>query len=304
MKLKNLFLTTLFFAFAVGFNSCKKDNNKSTTTDTSTEASTQSSDQIMYTNESDAATDDVSAAIDADGGSLNGRAAGVSSFPYSLSCDANVTVDTTSSNHTITLTYSGGCSGTRTRTGTIVASFSSDFKWANAGAQITITFKNFKVTRVSDGKSVVLNGVRTLTNTSGGLLRNLSSLDSVVNTVNDANMSVTFDNGTQRTWQNDFKRVYTYNDGAVVSVTGSGSGVNRYGHAFTTSILDPLVIKQSCDFRYTSGQILYTGALVTTNTTFGLDATGTAVSNCPVTLYYKIVWTGPLGTSLSYIGNY
>ncbi len=304
MKLKNVFFASLFFAFAITFNSCKKDNNSSgnTTTDANTEAQTQSSDQIMYSNESDAATDDVNTAIDANGGSYNARTTGINTFPFKISCDATVTVDTASTPRTITINYSGNCNGARTRSGSVVASFSPDFKWGNAGAQITITYHNLKIT-YKNGKSVVINGTRTLTNTSGGLLRNLASLDSVVHTVNDVNMSVTFDNGTQRTWQNSYTRVFTYNDGAVITVNGSGSGVNRFGHNFTTSITQ-LVMKQSCDFRYTSGQVQYTGAVVTTTTTFGLDATGLAVSSCPLLLYYKIVWTGSQGTSLSYIGSY
>lgn len=307
MKLKNVFFTLLCFVLAISFNSCKKDNNSNstTTTDPNTEAQTQSNDQVMYTNESDAATDDVNAAIDVNGGSYNARTTGINTFPFTLACDATVTVDTTSTPRTITITYSGNnCSGTRTRSGSVVASFSPDFKWGSAGAQVTITFNNLKITYVKDGKSVVINGTRTLTNTTGGLLRNLASLDSVVHTINDANMSVTFDNGTKRTWQNSSKRVFTYNDGAVITITGSGSGVNRYGHNFSTLITAPLVIKQSCDFRYTSGQVHFTGAVVTTTTTFGLDATGLAVSSCPLVLYYKIVWTGSQGTSLSYIGNY
>ncbi len=295
------------FALAITFNSCKKDNNNSnnTTDTTSTEAQTQSDDQVMYTSEADDATNDVNAAVDANGGSVNGRTAGINTFPFSVPCDATITVDTTGATHTITLSYSGAnCSGKRTRSGSVVASFPAGFKWGAAGAQITITFDNFKITRVRDNKSVVINAVRTLTNVSGGLLRNLTSVDSVVHTVTDANMSITFDNGTQRTWQNTRRRVFTYDNGVVISTTGSGSGVNRFGHNFTTFITAPLVVKQSCDFRYTSGQTQYTGALVKTTTTFGLDASGMVVSDCPATLYYKIVWTNLAGKYVSYLVSY
>ena len=100
----------------------------------------------------------VSFAIDANGGSLSAKAAGVTPFLFTLACDATVTVDTTSALRTITITYAGNCSGTRTRTGSVIASFSPGFKWSNAGAQITITFNNLTITHKNDGKSVVING--------------------------------------------------------------------------------------------------------------------------------------------------
>ena len=117
-------------------------------------------------------------------------------------------------------------------------------------------------------------------------------------------MSVTFDNTAQRTWQTSLRRVFTYNNGIVVTFTGSSSGDNRFGHSFNATITQPLVVAQSCNFRYTSGQVQSTGSLITTTTTFGLDSNGNAVSDCPSVLYYKIVWTGPQGNSLSYTGSY
>ena len=308
MKLKSHFLIAATIVIAASlFNSCKKDNSPATPADTTVEAQSQSSDQTLYTNESDAVTDDVNAALDTDGGSFNGRVYGTATPPISfvLACDVAVAVDTMSTPHTITLTYSGNnCNSTRRRSGTVTVAFSSNFKWAAAGARLTVTFNNLKITRLSDNKSIVINGVRTITNVSGGLLRNLASLDSIVQTVNDANMSVTFDNTAQRTWQNSIKRVFTYNNGIVVSFTGSSNGVNRFGHNFNSTITQPLVVAQSCNFRYTSGQVQSTGSLVTTTTTFGLDSSGNAVSDCPAVLYYKIVWTGALGNSLSYTGSY
>ncbi|MBC8033135.1 MAG: hypothetical protein H7Y03_03255, partial [Chitinophagaceae bacterium] len=42
---------------------------------------------------------------------------------------------------------------------------------------------NLKIVRVADGKSVVLNGTQTYTNVSGGLSRNLASLQTIVHTI-------------------------------------------------------------------------------------------------------------------------
>jgi hypothetical protein len=305
MKLKNLSLIVTVFVMTISFNSCKKDNKSSSSTDTTTEAQAQASDQTTYNNESNAVSDDVNTSLDVSGGSFNARTAGVTTPPltFTLACDFSVAFDTASVPHTMTLTYSGSCSGTRSRTGIVVVSFSPDFKWGSAGAQLTVKYNNLKITRLSDGKSIVLNGTRVMTNVSGGLLKDLATLTNVIHTFTD-NMSVTFDNTTQRTWTNSYTRTFTYGAGIVISTTGSGSGTNRFGHPFTNTIIEPLVISQSCDFRYISGSFQNKGSLVTTTTTFGLDASGTAVSNCPATLYYKIEWLGVGGKTATYIGPY
>ncbi|MGH2566591.1 MAG: hypothetical protein ACRDE5_18875, partial [Ginsengibacter sp.] len=120
----------------------------------------------------------------------------------------------------------------------------------------------------------------------------------------DTNMSVTFDNDKQRTWETHFTRVFKYENGVVISTTGTVNGTNRFGNAFSTTITQPLVVSQSCDFNLISGEVEHTGAKVTATVTFGLDSSGNPVTNCPVLLYYKVVWAGPNGTSLTYIGVY
>ena len=305
MKLKKLTSLAAVLVMAVSFNSCKKDSNSSSSSDTNTEAQAQASDQTSYNNESNAVSDDVNTSLSVSGGSFNARTTGITTPPlaFTLACDVAVAFDTVSTPHTMTLTYSGSCSGTRTRTGTVVVSFAPGFKWGTAGAQLTVSYNNLKITRLSDNKSIVLNGTRIMTNVSGGLLKDLATLASVTHTFSD-NMSVTFDNTTQRTWTNSYTRTFTYSAGIVTSTTGSGSGTNRFGHPFTNTIITPLVISQSCDFRYISGSFQNKGSLVTTTTTFGLDASGTAVSDCPATLYYKIEWLGVGGKTADYVGAY
>ena len=69
MKLKNYLIAIAIITFTAGITSCKKDNNSSSSTDTTTEAKTQADDQTFVSNETDAATNDVNASIDANGGS-------------------------------------------------------------------------------------------------------------------------------------------------------------------------------------------------------------------------------------------
>lgn len=306
MKLKHFLLAFAVLFFTFGLTSCKKDNNSSSSTDTATETKTQADDQSFYSNETDVATNDANASFDTYGGSSGQTPVGIQTPPgFTLPCDATITVDTVSVPHTITIVYNGtSCNLNKTRTGTIIISFAPGFKWKDANAVLSVQFVNFKVTRKSDSKSVVINGTRTITNVSGGLLKNLATLGTITHKIDDTNMSVTFDNDKQRTWETHFTRVFTYNNGIVVSTTGTVSGVNRFGDAFTTTILQPLVISQSCDFNLISGEVQHSGAKVTATVTFGLDASGNPISGCPLLLYYKVVWNGPNGTSLTYIGLY
>jgi hypothetical protein len=306
MRPKNYLIMAGLAAMTLFTYSCKKDNSSSSSsTDTATEAKTQADDQNFYSSETDAVTDDANASLNASGGTYNETPVGVQSPSLPLPCDATITVDTTSSPHTITITYNGSsCDARRTRTGTVIVSFSPGFKWGDVNAQITVQFVNLKITRTSDGKSITLNGTRTVTNVSGGLLKNLATLDSIVHKINDANMSITFDNGKQRTWQREATRTFTYNNGIVISTNDSVSGENRFGDAFSTITEQPVVVEQSCDYRVVGGEVKHTGPKVTTDVTFGLDSSGNPVSGCPIILYMKVIWTGPNGNTLTAIIPY
>jgi hypothetical protein len=128
-------------------------------------------------------------------------------------------------------------------------------------------------------------------------------------------MKVSFDNGTARSWNVAKQRVYTYNEGAVLTITGTHTegeetgiaewGSNRAGIAFKTSTVTPVVVKQSCNFRVTGGAIKHSTGEFSAVATFGLNEGG-EITECPGTgkYYYKVVWTGKNGSSLSVILPY
>ena len=301
MKARILSYVTVLASTVFLLTSCQKDSSEDT--DYSTESSTHTEDQNRFSTESDAAANDVVATLDITAG-FAGRGQDI----QSLICDATVVVDTMSNPRTITITYNGtNCLGTRTRTGVIVVSMAQGVRWKNAGAQINVSFQNFKITRLSDNKSITINGTQTYTNVSGGLLINLPQLNSITHTISSSNMSVTFDNNTQRTWQVARQRVFTYNNGVVITVTGLHSigsltgiaewGTNRFGNNFTTAISQPLVFKQDCSFRLGSGKVDHATTLFSASATFGLDANGNA-TGCPGAnpYYLKLVLAGPRGS--------
>lgn len=309
MKTKILLLAAIIFGTAIFFSACQK--NTSGSTDETTQVTTEADDQSTVSNESDDASNDADAMVEATV-SFSGRGDSI----QSLICDATVVADLQSDPKTLTITYDGtNCLGNRTRTGVIVISMPQSMHWKDAGAAVTITYQNFKVTRLRDNKSITINGSEVYTNVSGGLLINLASLGTITHTITSSGLTVTFDDGSQRSWQIAKQRVFTYDNGAVITTTGThtdGSttgiaiwGTNRFGNAFTWQISQPLVVRQDCDFRVTSGEVVNTRPAVTATSTFGLDASGNATS-CPGTgsYYMKIVWVTSAGITRTAIIPY
>jgi len=310
-----LFLATVLFFVAI-FTACKKENNNSKNDDQQTEIAYQSDDQSRVSSEIDAVANDADISIENSTG-FTGRVSQGQSLLSDTVCDANVAYDIASNPRTITITYNGGnCWGTRTRTGKVIIAMAQGVQWKDQGASLTLTFQDLKITRVSDNKSITINGTQTYTNVTGGLLINLLTLGTITHSITSSNMSITFDDGTQRTWNVAKQRVYTFS-GTNVSVTISGThtegnvtniaewGTNRLGHAFTSSTVQPVVIRSDCNFRVTSGEIRHTLPHVTADATLGLDSNGSPTS-CPGAghYYFKIVFTGSGGNSVTLIMAY
>lgn len=303
MKTRFLSLVTISTGILFLLGSCQKESSSK---DYSSETSTHADDQNRFSGEVDAAANDVVLTLDATAG-FSGRGESI----QSLICDATIDVDTLSNPRTITITYNGtNCLGNRTRTGVIVVSMAQGVRWKNAGAQISVSFQNFRVTRVIDGKSLTLNGTQTYTNVSGGLLINLPALGTITHTISSSNMSLSFEDGSQRQWQVARQRVFTYNNGVVITVTGTHTqngvsgiaewGTNRFGNSFTSAITQPLVFRQDCLFRLGSGKVEHATSYFYATASFGLDASGNP-TGCPGTgpYYMKVVWTGPAGNTRS-----
>ena len=300
MKARIILSAVAILFTTIIFTSCQKSAG---TVDESTEISAQADDQTDVSSSIDAVANDADLMVESSS-SFSGRGQDV----QSLLCNATVVIDTASNPRTITITYNGpNCIGNLNFTGVVVISMPQGVRWRNAGAAITITFQNLKITRLRDNKSITINGAKTYTNVSGGLLINLATLGTITHTISSNGLSITFDNNTQRTWQIAKQRVYTYNNGVVITTTGTHTdgnttgisewGTNRFGHTFTTAITQPLVVRQDCDFRITSGEVVHTRPAVTATVTFGLDASGNPTS-CPGSGHYymKIVWVNASGT--------
>ena len=298
--MKALCLSLLAFIVSASFIACQKD--KVTATDYISETTEQADDQSRFSEETDAIANDANSVIETSFG-FTGRSENI----QSLICDATISIDTTSNPRTITIVYNGtNCLGNRTRTGKVVISMAAVTRWRQAGATLNVQFQNLKITRLSDNKNITINGTQIYTNVSGGLLSNLATLGSLTHTITSSNMSITFDDGSQRDWQLARRRVFSYNNGIVISTTGTHTdgattgitewGTNRFGHSFTTAVTQPLVIRQDCNFRMVSGKVAHHTSLFNATVTFGLDANGNP-TGCPGAgdYYLKLEWTGPSG---------
>jgi hypothetical protein len=315
MKTRSLYLIATTIALTSIFYACKKDSNNNSGT-SSTDLQTQSDDQTQVSNENDAVVDDVNAMLinesSVTGSSIQpGVKQGVVTndakpVPQDRICDATVTltVDSAAGKDTLTITYNGtNCAGNRTRTGKVIVSWAIGTHWKDKGAVVTVSIQNLKITRVRDGKSIILNGTHTYTNVSGGSFTDLYSgqIQSITHSITSDDMSITFDNNAKRTWHVARQRVYTFpNQHLVITTSGlhtdgtntgiSEWGINRWGNAFVTQITAALVIDGSCSFRLTQGEVKVIRPAVTTTITFGLDASGNP-TGCPDgTYYFKLVW--------------
>lgn len=319
----------------ISINSCKKDSAATSSPDTtSANLTTAADDEQQVSSESDIINDDANTALNgesvfsgANSSSVsltgntgvnsigeNGHLSGLINV-HQLICDATITYDTANNQRIITIVYDGtNCWGNRTRTGTVIITVPYGQHWKNAGATANIAVDTLKITRLRDGKSIVLNGTKTYTNVSGGLLVDLANLQNIVHSIKGS-LSVGFDNGDTKTWNVSKLRVFTYNNGIVLTTSGTYSdgtdnniaewGTNRFGDAFKSLISEPKVFRQDCDFRLVSGQNTVITDKGTSVITYGLDANGDP-TGCPGsgTYYFKLVWTGVNGKSYTIIRPY
>jgi hypothetical protein len=318
--------------FCITMYSCKKDTSANSNTTTDSNVSTSADDEQQVSTESDIISNDANTALNGQSdfsGSLSASASGntvvndvngsngISGLidVHHLICDATVTYDTANGKRVVTIVYDGtNCWGNRARNGTITISMAVGQRWKNAGAVITATITDLKITRIRDGKAIVVNGSTTITNVSGGLLKDLATLQTITHTIT-GNLVIDFKNGAQKTWNVSKNRVFTYDNGIVITTTGTYSdgthndiaewGTDRFGNPFTSEITQPKVIRQDCDFRLVSGQNTVSIDKGTAVITYGLDANGDP-TGCPGTgtYYFKLVFTGANGKVYTIIWPY
>jgi hypothetical protein len=276
----------------------------------------QSSDVSTQDNTMDLAMEDAEYAMSPS--SMAGKGTAVTAYTL-----CNATIDTTQIGvKKITITYNGNsCDNGRNRSGNIVIQLVNGTKWADAGAVLKITYNNFKVTRLSNNKSMTFNGTHFITNYSGGIVTRIgfgsTNTTTIIRRLRGFNLNITFDDGTTRTWSVARTRTWTGANGIATSLTIAGDtsmagvnftevwGTNRAGKIFTTVANTPIYFTKSCGwFLPIAGKRTHTVNGRVSTLTFGLDANGApgAPASCPN--HYLVTWTSALGVYKTYLGTY
>lgn len=235
-------------------------------------------------------------------------------------CGCSVDTSLLVSQKQITFNFDGTtvCFNSKIRGGQIVGKLLVGDHWSDEDAVLKFTFNNYTVTHVATSLTFTYNGTKTFTNVNGGLIRLLGPGQPTVTHKVRGNLSVTFDDGTERTWWVARYNTYDYNggnhratiagdslianaDSVLALIPYSVGGVTRFGTDFKYRAPLPIVATAGCGWdRPIDGQriLLYNNRTVTI--TLGVDAMGNpAGGSCAYG--YKVEWVrynGDLGTAV------
>lgn len=310
MKKKIAYLAVLTAALAA-FNlySCRKATDALTSED-----ATQTSDATKVQSESDQSNNDANNAMSSYV-SLSGKMDGAQGTRIVSICDATINVSD-SGTRKLTVTYNGtGCYG-RTRTGQITLQLLGNATWKTQGAQILVTYTNFKVV-YPNGKSVEFNGTKTITNVNGGNYWTLTTGGgNLVIRERMMNMQVTFDNGSTATWNSArlttvsySNLVFTYSTNGDTTINSNANtvmwGTDRVGNPFSRYLASAVTGNTDCGLHHPTAGATHdiVNGSDKLDVTFGTDASGNVVSSgCPG--YFKVTWTNAKGKTNTAVISY
>ena len=273
---------------------CQKEKDNDTTTDSSSLQQLSQDDNYLEI-VSDDAMSDVNSLLS--GGNLKST----NLWP------CNATIDSTEvNNDTITfyITYDGlNCRETLYRDGKIEVKKRVGTHWHDEGATVIVKYIDFHITRVSNGKSITINGTKTFQNVTGGFIHQLGNQYTSIIFKAWGTMSVTFDDNTTRIWNVARQRTYTGSPGQLVmTVDGFGTsgnynnlvvwGINRNGENFFTKIIQPVVFRQVCNWNPCAGIKFHEipAADKRATITFGYNSNNEPIQGDECPTKYRLDW--------------
>ncbi len=319
---KGLFQKLMILMFSVLLlNSCKKSDDSSTkvATDETTVLRTSADDELRVSTENDEIYSEINEIA-----LTNQRFRGMNLMAIisgnHIPC--NATVDSSLiSQGKLTIIFNGNtCNGNASRTGTITlhlpydAATNTVTPWAVAGCVLNVTFNQYRITRLSNGKSITYNGSKQIINVNGGLVDDGPTFTSPIVHHITGMMQITFDNGATRTWNIDRTRtIERINFVTTITITGNATengisnvsiwGINRHGDSFKVSIPTPVVLSSTCNFHAISGIRVHYGLMRVLTATYGVDQSGNLVTTgCPYG--YKLNWINHQGNPVQVILGY
>ena len=307
MKTKFIIVGMIVFCLSL-INSCKK---KEVEENLDPQVSQFNDDSNRYKSELDQADGDINEQIKG----ISGFGTAGSSSPL---CGA--TIDTIQLAQKIVIFNFDGISPcfSRTRAGQIKVELTAGNSWAEVNAELTLTYINFKVKRLSDGKSIAFNGVKTLKNINGNDWIGFLAGTAIFKYQERAyNMQVTFDNNLNATWNSARLIEWTYTPVVTrLNFTSNGDtiingvahvnswGINRFSKSFTTYYTSPIHSNSECGlWRFNSGELVHYVDGKNFILTLGVNEEGNPTTlACPYG--YKVKWTAANGLTRTIILSY
>ncbi len=318
MKKLIIYLGVLLLSSSI-VTSCKK-REKEIAMDEETKQFNEDANDIK--SESDNVDNDINSSIN--NTSIGGR----TSASYSSEL-CGVTIDSSQiANKILFYNFDGSTpcfSPSRTRGGQIKVELINGNSWKDVGAVLKLTYINFKITKLSNNKSIQFNGVKTLKNVNGiNWFTFLTSASNFKFQSRALNVNVTFENGDQAIWNSARITTWDYIAANVtpgipygyVKFTSNGDtirnnvsnidswGTNRNGQIFQTYYQSPWVSNSYCGFwRPVSGNLSHQVGIYNLGLQLGVNQNGDP-STLTCAYGYKVSWTPLGGTAQTVINSY
>jgi len=265
-RIQQIFAPTLYVLAIVLMvaSSCKKSTTSATDTGFSSEQATASKtyDDAQTISDQAAATT----------GSQFGSGNSFRTTGGFGGCDI-ITRDTISVPHKITITFSAGCTcrDGKVRSGSIIITYNGHY--SDSGSTHTISFDNYVV----DGNQVDNASYKTVTN-MGNYTYKVDVNGSVL--MNGATAATHYSEHRIRTWTAGYNTPTVWSDDTYSITDQSGMAdtlIRANGNVVTNLITSPILIANSCVYKFMGGSILHTFANGKTATlVYDSGCTGTA----------------------------
>ena len=315
MKTPMLRITAIAVLTLFQLAGCKKDDQKAETAQLDDQSRQHNEDSNFFLSESDQSDNDVNAVLKDI--PAFGRVAGTDVIPV-----CGMTVDSSQlAQQILTLNFDSSTvcpNPDRLRSGQIRLQLTTGAYWRDPGAVLTVTYLHYGVTRISDGRYVIIDGVKTLTNVNGNNWTGfLSGSDTLKYRSRALGVSARFSSGLAATWNLARTTAWWYapltqkitfsadGDTTISNFPRTGSwGVNRYGYTFTTYYNQAIESNSSCGlYRPVRGTLTHHVRLSDFVLTCGVDQSGNWLGGA-CAYGYKVTWSVGGGTLATAVFSY
>ncbi|WP_157558626.1 hypothetical protein [Microscilla marina] len=288
MKHSNTFFTkfiVLTLVASIALWSCKKEESTDPTTTLDQEVTNSSVETASEAQEeADKLESDINEIEKTFSSTINARTTGDTTVTFKRCASVSITKNTTASTRTVAIDYGTGCTDSITSGGTLVTitrkgkvTIVYTGKWNALNTVSTTAFAGYSSTITKNGQTLsrTISGTRKVTNLSS-ITFNSNGLTGTPKFRYENNLTielpaidndrpaatVTYISDKTKTWSKGFGSFSPFDD--EFTVTGTFSGTNRKGVAYSAEIQEAVTHKTECwkssIFMPVSGKVKYTTA--------------------------------------------